>query len=601
MPKKKHKQNQTVVADEVVSKGSINSQQSESQPGATNPQEHGRSMTEMLGVLAVLGVLSIGGVQGYRYAMNKYHSNEVVNELNLLNAQLAMFMSGVHDDEAVMSLGAPYDNNEKIKTGGYAFSYGCGQDPDSMTPCDLDETGYYMTLNGVPEDVCKSASQMTANMMNLVEQRINGQTDNKGVLCQDENNQLTFLFDANDGQGFDNGEGDNVDVTDSHYSDTTDQYQEEITTTTPETTTTKIITNSYAEIETYTKTPFISTTPLSENTICVPATDSNSCPISGTKVCVQFTVTNKKNVGGIEFVQIKINGQDPNWYQANAACEAIGKRLPTVSELTIGGSNGWNDNWSYCDGCGYTSLSRYIFEVYGAINIFAGTSYSYSGNCYTHAVRSHSNETNGIYVTGQSKTSTYTALCRDKSGIADDYSNMPMTISSYPETISATPYETTTTYTVTPFVSTTTINYECRNNNDCSAGYYCDIMSYGDYNCSSVQGLCRNAYDNLRNKPTSAPFWISKNEMNGGISAQNFCEALGKNLISLSDFNCSVDKPYGTGHCDNEQIKAMYNAYGYHYAHVKSGSEWYRVSFGESGSGVCGSSCSSYSDYALCK
>ncbi len=49
-------------------------------------------MTEMLGILAVIGVLSIGGVQGYRYAMNKYHSNEVINELNLLNAQLAVLM-----------------------------------------------------------------------------------------------------------------------------------------------------------------------------------------------------------------------------------------------------------------------------------------------------------------------------------------------------------------------------------------------------------------------------------------------------------------------------------------------------------------------------
>ena len=201
---KKHQQNQMVVTDEVVSKATINSQQKVTQPDATNPQEHGRSMTEMLGVLAIIGILSIGGIQGYRYAMNKYHSNEVVNELNLLNAQLAVFMSGVHGDEAVMSLGEPYDNGEKVKTGGYVFSYGCGQDPDSMTPCDLDETGYYMTLNGLPKDVCQSASQMTTHMMNLVEQRVNGEIDDEGVLCQDGDNQLTFLFDANDGQGVDN-------------------------------------------------------------------------------------------------------------------------------------------------------------------------------------------------------------------------------------------------------------------------------------------------------------------------------------------------------------------------------------------------------------
>ena len=205
MSKRKHQQNQLEKVVEVTNCTNTNSQKNESQTDATNPQEHGRSMTEMLGVLAIIGVLSIGGVQGYRYAMNKYHSNEVINELNILNAQLAIFMSGIHNDEAVMSLGEPYDNAEKINAGGYAFTYGCGQDPDSMSPCELDETGYFMTLSGIPEDVCKSASQMTANMLNLVEQRVNGHTDNDGILCQDGDNQLTFLFDANDGQGFENG------------------------------------------------------------------------------------------------------------------------------------------------------------------------------------------------------------------------------------------------------------------------------------------------------------------------------------------------------------------------------------------------------------
>ena len=38
-------------------------QQPADQQDATNPQEHGRSIVEMLGVLAIIGVLSIGGVQ----------------------------------------------------------------------------------------------------------------------------------------------------------------------------------------------------------------------------------------------------------------------------------------------------------------------------------------------------------------------------------------------------------------------------------------------------------------------------------------------------------------------------------------------------------
>ena len=46
--------------------------------------EIGRSMIEMLGVLAIIGVLSIGGITGYSKAMLNYKSNKQVNELSYL-------------------------------------------------------------------------------------------------------------------------------------------------------------------------------------------------------------------------------------------------------------------------------------------------------------------------------------------------------------------------------------------------------------------------------------------------------------------------------------------------------------------------------------
>ena len=46
-----------------------------------NINESGRSMVEMLGVLAIIGVLSIGGIAGYTMAMNKYQANEIVNTI----------------------------------------------------------------------------------------------------------------------------------------------------------------------------------------------------------------------------------------------------------------------------------------------------------------------------------------------------------------------------------------------------------------------------------------------------------------------------------------------------------------------------------------
>ena len=44
-----------------------------------NTNESGRSMVEMLGVLAIIGVLSIGGIAGYTLAMNRYRANEILN------------------------------------------------------------------------------------------------------------------------------------------------------------------------------------------------------------------------------------------------------------------------------------------------------------------------------------------------------------------------------------------------------------------------------------------------------------------------------------------------------------------------------------------
>ena len=45
--------------------------------------ERGRSMVEILGVLAVIGVLSIGGIQGYKYAMDKHRANDIVHSVNM--------------------------------------------------------------------------------------------------------------------------------------------------------------------------------------------------------------------------------------------------------------------------------------------------------------------------------------------------------------------------------------------------------------------------------------------------------------------------------------------------------------------------------------
>ena len=59
----------------------------------TNVNESGRSMVEMLGVLAIIGVLSIGGIAGYTMAMNRYRANEVIDAASKM-AVIAMTKQG---------------------------------------------------------------------------------------------------------------------------------------------------------------------------------------------------------------------------------------------------------------------------------------------------------------------------------------------------------------------------------------------------------------------------------------------------------------------------------------------------------------------------
>lgn len=69
--------------------------------------ESGRSMVEMLGVLAIIGVLSVGGIAGYSKAMNKYKINKTTDQVSMLVANIRTLFSsqgnyaGLNNGQAV--------------------------------------------------------------------------------------------------------------------------------------------------------------------------------------------------------------------------------------------------------------------------------------------------------------------------------------------------------------------------------------------------------------------------------------------------------------------------------------------------------------------
>ena len=55
--------------------------------------QNGRSMIEMLGVLAIIGVLSVGGIAGYSKAMTKYRINKTIEQITLIAGNIRSFFA----------------------------------------------------------------------------------------------------------------------------------------------------------------------------------------------------------------------------------------------------------------------------------------------------------------------------------------------------------------------------------------------------------------------------------------------------------------------------------------------------------------------------
>jgi len=64
-----------------------------------NSRKHtqsGRSMIEMLGVLAIVGVLSAGGIAGYSMAMQSYKTTQIIEKVNLISTRVRQLYKGAY-------------------------------------------------------------------------------------------------------------------------------------------------------------------------------------------------------------------------------------------------------------------------------------------------------------------------------------------------------------------------------------------------------------------------------------------------------------------------------------------------------------------------
>ena len=107
--------------------------------------EQGRSMVEMLGVLAVMGLLSVMAFAGFRIALNKHYANEILNEAN----KRAVIVAGqIGFNQGTPSL-SEFSNN--TFTGG-TF--------DSSVTTNPQTESFALKVSNVPEAVCQNILSM---------------------------------------------------------------------------------------------------------------------------------------------------------------------------------------------------------------------------------------------------------------------------------------------------------------------------------------------------------------------------------------------------------------------------------------------------------
>ena len=141
--------------------------------------ETGRSMTEMLGVLVLVGILSITALLGYRYAVDKYLTNDTLDEVNSRAVVAITQLS-----RGLNTLG----QNE--------FNSVTRHDYAVVTDFLTDTEGFYIQLNTVPKGVCKQLA--VSNYAHSIS--INNVADTADPnLCIDANT-VRFTFKTDVGQ-----------------------------------------------------------------------------------------------------------------------------------------------------------------------------------------------------------------------------------------------------------------------------------------------------------------------------------------------------------------------------------------------------------------
>ena len=111
----------------------------------TKKAQSGRSMIEMLGVLAIVGVLSAGGIAGYSMAMQSYKTTTLIEKINLIAQRARTTFKGTYSGLTAVTV---LKDAGKISASDYANPFG-----GDITAVGA-ASDFTMTAGNVPKEAC---------------------------------------------------------------------------------------------------------------------------------------------------------------------------------------------------------------------------------------------------------------------------------------------------------------------------------------------------------------------------------------------------------------------------------------------------------------
>ena len=122
--------------------------------------EQGRSMIEMLGVLAIVGVLSVGGIAGYSKAMAKFKANKVIDQVTMISTNIRTLYAsqrtynGLNNILAKKTNAVPAEMYEKQSDSMISNGFGGSVYITTGYHLGKEDNAYVITFDSIPQAAC---------------------------------------------------------------------------------------------------------------------------------------------------------------------------------------------------------------------------------------------------------------------------------------------------------------------------------------------------------------------------------------------------------------------------------------------------------------